>query len=63
MTAPKDELELRLKKALRELTKLSEQIRASQDFSESSGLVLCLEEIVKEQMAGSILENSSHPTY
>jgi hypothetical protein len=46
-----------------ELNKLAEQIRATQDYSEHAELILCLRELVEEQMGTKNCENSSHSTY
>lgn len=46
----KAELQQRLQGVLGELEKLTDQIRATGDLSESSELILCLRELVKEQV-------------
>lgn len=50
MTSKTDELQQYLQGTLAELDRLAEQVRKSHDFSESAELVLCLRELVAEQL-------------
>ena len=60
--APK-ELRLFLQGTLHELNKLSEQIKVTRDYSEQAELILCLREMVSEQIEGSASENSCHSAH
>ena len=63
MSPVNSELQQHLQSVLAELEKLSQQIRASHDLSESAELVLCLRELVQEQVEGQYRENSSSTTH
>ena len=55
------ELEKYLKSTLFELNKLAEQIHATKDYSEKAEYLLCLRELVIEQMREiPNFENTSH---
>ncbi len=53
----------RLAGTLTELDRLVEQIRSTQDYSESSELVLCLRELVLEQMESKKHEDSRYTAH
>jgi len=57
------ELKQHLQGVLAELDKLSLQIRNTQDLSESAELILCLRELVQEQIEGHYREDSSFTTH
>lgn len=50
MKEGQEQLKGYLRGTLKELTKLSEQIRSTRDYSEQAELILCLQELVSEQM-------------
>ena len=52
------ELKQQLQGVLAELDKLSLQIRSTRDLSESAELILCLRELVQEQIEGHYREDS-----
>jgi hypothetical protein len=52
------ELRQHLQGVLKELDKLSDQIKHTRDLSESAELLLCLRELVQEQIEGNYRENS-----
>ena len=57
------ELRLHLQGALHELNKLAEQIRDTKDYSEEAESLLCLKELVIEQMGIVKNEDSNHTTH
>ncbi len=63
MSAQQEELKQFLQGALADLNKLSDHIREMQDYSEKAELILCLRELVQEQIEVPKSENSSHSAY
>lgn len=59
----KDELKKSLQGLLAELEKLAEHLRASGDLTRDAEMVLCLKELVSEQIDGATDENSSHSAH
>jgi hypothetical protein len=57
------DLQQHLQGVLAELDKLSHQIRTTQDLSESAELILCLRELVQEQIEGHYREDSRLTTH
>ena len=57
----KNELKQYLQGTLAELNKLSDQIRQIQDYSERSETILCLRELILEQIEVAPSEDSRHP--
>ncbi len=62
-TETKKELKQHLQGILAELDKLSLQIRDTHDLSESAELVLCLREMIQEQIEGRYREDSRSPAH
>jgi len=63
MSPLNSELHQHLKSVLSELDRLSKQIRETADFSESAELVLCLRELVREQVENQYSENTHSTTH
>ena len=63
MNSDNSALRQHLQTVLSELDKLSQQIRDSHDFSESAELVLCLRELVQEQVESQYREDSCSATH
>lgn len=63
MSSDSSQLRQHLQTVLSELDKLSQQIRDSHDLSESAELVLCLRELVQEQVESQYCENSGSTTH
>jgi hypothetical protein len=57
------DLKQHLQGILGELDRLSAQIRETKDLSESAELVLCLRELIKEQVEGRLHENTCIAAY
>ncbi|MDZ4678109.1 MAG: hypothetical protein SGI74_11455 [Oligoflexia bacterium] len=60
---PKSDLKMYLQGTLKELNKLSAQIRDTQDYSEHAEYILTLRELILEQIEGATNENSNNPTH
>jgi hypothetical protein len=63
MSPDSSELRQHLQTVLSELDKLSKQIRDSHDLSDSAELVLCLRELVQEQVESQYREDSCSTTH
>jgi hypothetical protein len=57
------ELKQALQSTLLELNKLSDQIKATRDYSEQAELILCLKELVIEQIGPGYHENLNHTAH
>ena len=57
------ELKLFLQGTLFELNKVADQIREMKDYSEQSEYLLCLRELVLEQIGNNKNEDSSHSAH
>ena len=63
MKERQQQLRFFLQGTLHELNKLSEQIRTTRDYSEQAELILCLHELVAEQIEAGPSENPSHTAH
>jgi hypothetical protein len=58
-----NELKVALQGTLHELTKLSEQIKTTRDYSDQAELILCLRELISEQIEAPSCENTGHSAH
>ena len=63
MSEEKKELKLFLQGTLHELNRLADQIRETHDYSEQAEYLLCLRELVLEQIGSAKNEDSSHSAH
>jgi hypothetical protein len=63
MKENKNELRQYLQGCLAELNKLAEQIRQTRDYSESAEYILCLREMITEQIETTTSENTSYSAH